>query len=206
MNKGIKLLSCLFFLLFISFKSLAISTNPNIILVGDTSEKAVKKAANKQAHRAAVMSAILPGLGQAYNKKFWKIPIVYAALAAGSYLLYYESSQYQLYHKELQIRYRHGDSLATGGYIQYGGSNKLANFSTDNVNTEKVLYEKYRDFSIVGVVIIYALNVIDASVDGHFKTFDVSDNLSMTIKPKTFFCAQSPFNLGAGISLSLRFK
>jgi hypothetical protein len=197
MQSGIKIVTAFIFLLFISFKSLATGPGTSLILVGDTSEKAVKKLANKQAHRAAVMSAILPGLGQAYNKKFWKIPIVYAALAAGSYLLYYENSQYQQYHSELLYRYKHN---------QTHSDSSLTNFSTDNLYSQKLVYEKYRDFSIVGVVIIYALNVIDASVDGHFKTFDVSDNLSMTIKPKTFFCAQNPFNVGAGLSLSLTFK
>ena len=204
MQSGTKIAIVFVFLLFISFKNLAIGTCSTLILAGDTSEKAVKKLANKQAHRAAVMSAILPGLGQAYNKKFWKIPIVYAALAAGSYLLYYENSQYQLYHKELLLRYKYHDSSSV--YVNHNSNASLANFSTDNLNSEKLVYQKYRDFSIVGVVIVYALNVIDASVDGHFKTFDVSDNLSMTIKPKTFFCAQNPFNIGAGLSLSLTFK
>jgi hypothetical protein len=199
MQSGIKIVTAFIFLLFISFKSLATITYPNTILVGDTSEKAVKKLANKQAHRAAVMSAILPGLGQAYNKKFWKIPVVYAALAAGSYLLYYENNQYQNYHNELLYRYHHN-------LLPSDPNSDMGKLSVDNLNTEKLVYEKYRDFSIVGVVIIYALNVIDASVDGHFKTFDVSDNLSMTIKPKTFFCAQNPFNVGAGLSLSLTFK
>ena len=166
MQSGIKIAAIFIFLLFISFKSLASITYPNTILVGDTSEKAVKKAANKQAHRAAVMSAILPGLGQAYNKKFWKIPIVYAALAVGSYLLYYENNQYQNYHNELLYRYHHN-------LLPSDPHSEIGKLSVDNLNTEKLVYEKYRDFSIVGVVIVYALNIIDASVDGHFKTFDV---------------------------------
>ena len=199
MQSGIKIASVFIFILFISFKSLAIDNAPKLVLA-DTTEKNVKKLANKQAHRAAVMSAILPGLGQAYNKKYWKIPIVYAALAAGSYLLYYENSQYQQYHRELLYRYNHN---------QVHSDSSLTTYTTDKLNTEKLVYQKYRDFSIVGVVIIYALNIIDASVDGHFKTFDVSDNLSMTIKPKTFFCAQNiqnPLGVGAGLSLSFNFK
>src|ERR1035437_7297194 len=75
----------------------------------DTSEKAVKKFANKEAHRAAIMSTILPGLGQAYNKKFWKIPLVYAALAGMGYLVYLENHNYQEYHKELLLRYKYND-------------------------------------------------------------------------------------------------
>jgi hypothetical protein len=199
MQVSSKIAGVLILAFFISCKCLAITTYPTstTILVGDTSEKAIKKAANKQAHRAALCSTILPGLGQAYNKKFWKIPIVYAALAAGSYLVYYENNQYQSYHNELLYRYNHNQ--ATNDPI-------LKNLSTDNLNTEKLVYQKYRDFSIIGVAIIYVLNIIDASVDGHFKTFDVSDNLSLRVKPQTFYCAQSPLSPAAGISLSLTFK
>ncbi|HKC69302.1 MAG TPA: DUF5683 domain-containing protein [Bacteroidia bacterium] len=201
MNKGIKFLSCLFVLLFISSKNLAVSF---IVYAppADTSEKVVKKLSNKEAHKAAVMSAILPGLGQAYNKKYWKIPIVYAALAGGIALFVYENSQYQIYHKELQYRFRynHPDSTNT----QIPGNLGL---DVTGLNTQKLVYDKYRDFSAVGILIIYALNVIDASIDGHFKTFDVSDNLSLNVKPKAFYNPYNPLGIsGAGLSLSLTFK
>lgn len=205
MNKGIKFLSCLFLLLFISSKNYAfvnfVAFNPS----SDSTEKAIKKLSNKRAHKAAVMSAILPGLGQAYNKKYWKIPIVYALLAGGITLFVYENSQYQLYHKELQLRYQYKDSANL--YTQHNSNPSFANYTSTDLNTQKTVYDKYRDFSAVGILIIYALNVIDASIDGHFKTFDVSDNLSLSIKPKTFYMAQKPLGIGgAGLSLSLTFK
>ena len=202
MNKGIKLLSCLFLLLFISSKNFAttycITFNPP----SDSIEKAVKKLSNKQAHKAAVMSAILPGLGQAYNKKYWKIPIVYALLAGGVVLFATENSKYETYHKELQYRFAHNHPDSSN--INIPGN---LNLDVTNLNTQKMVYDKYRDFSAVGILIVYALNVIDASIDGHFKTFDVSDNLSLSIKPKTFYIAQKPLGIGGvGLSLSLTFK
>src|ERR1700677_1819303 len=99
MNKGIKYVSCLFLLLLISSKNLAAVNFTTYIALGDTSEKAVKKLSNKQAHTAALMSTILPGLGQAYNKKYWKIPFVYAALVGAGVLFAYEQSNYSVYHK-----------------------------------------------------------------------------------------------------------
>ena len=204
MNKHLKLVSCLF-LVFFGMQSLQASPFLNSF-PADTSEKNVKKMANQQAHRAAIMSAILPGLGQAYNKKYWKIPIVYAAFAGMGYLLFTENMNYQKYHKELVIRFQHGDSLGTGGYVKYGGNQDFVNYSTNDVNTEKLYYKKYRDLSIVGLGIVYVLNIIDASIDGHFKTFDVSDNLSLQVAPKSFFCGTGPFSVGAGICLSLHFK
>ncbi|HXU28764.1 MAG TPA: DUF5683 domain-containing protein [Bacteroidia bacterium] len=204
MNKGIKYVICLFFLLSVSFKISA----ANFIIYAppaDTSEKAVKKLSNKEAHKAAVMSAILPGLGQAYNKKYWKIPIVYAALAGGIILFAYENNNYQDYHKELVLRYKYHDSASV--YTQHGNNQSFQNYSSTQLNTQKAVYDKYRDFSAVGILIVYALNVIDASIDGHFKTFDVSDNLSLSVKPKAFYCAQNPLGIGgAGFSLSLTFK
>src|SRR6185437_1365319 len=190
MNKGVKFLSCLFLLLFISSRNFAAINYTTYNPPADTSEKAVKKLSNKEAHKAAVMSAILPGLGQAYNKKYWKIPIVYAALAGGIVLFAYENNNYQQYHQELLLRYKYHDSASV--YTLHGSNQSFANYSSTELNTQKATYDKYRDFSAVGILIVYALNVIDASIDGHFKTFDVSDNLSLSIKPKTFYCAQNP--------------
>jgi hypothetical protein len=58
----------------------------------------------------------------------------------------------------------------------------------------------------IGVGIVYLLNIADASVDAHLKKFDVSDNLSLTIRPRAFYCARATYSLGAGISISLNFK
>src|ERR1700757_2030490 len=204
MNKGIKFLSCLFLLVFFSSKNFAAVNFTVFNPPSDTSEKAIKKLSNKQAHRAAVMSAILPGLGQAYNKKYWKIPVVYAFLAGGIALFAYENNNYQQYHQELLLRYKYHDSASV--YTLHNNNPSFANYSTTSLNTQKMVYDKHRDFSAVGILIIYALNVIDASIDGHFKTFDVSDNLSLNVKPKTFYCAQNPLGIGAGLSLSLTFK
>jgi hypothetical protein len=204
MNKSIKLFIGLIFVLLISSKNFAAINFTAYIAPGDTSEKAVKKLSNKEAHKAAIMSAILPGLGQAYNKKYWKIPIVYALLAGGITLFVYENNQYQSYHKELQLRYQYKDSANL--YTQHNSNPNYAGYTTPDLNTQKMVYDKYRDFSAVGILVIYALNVIDASIDGHFKTFDVSDNLSLSIKPKTFYMAQNPLGIGAGVSLSLNFK
>ena len=203
MIRSIKIIGCFFILLFISLNNYASINRCINYSPPDTSEKAVKKIANKEAHKAAIMSTILPGLGQAYNKKYWKIPIVYAALAGMGYLIYKSEYKYLEYHNELLIRYQHGDSV--NGYIKYSNPN-LALYSTTDLNTQKLLYQKHFEECIIGLGFVYILNIIDASIDGHFKTFDVSDNLSLTIKPKTFYIAQSAFGVGTGISLTLNFK
>ena len=74
------------------------------------------------------------------------------------------------------------------------------------MNTQKLLYQKRFDEAIIGIGLVYVLNIIDASIDGHFKTFDVSDNLSLSVKPKAMYCTQSPLGIGAGVSFALTFK
>ena len=82
----------------------------------------------------------------------------------------------------------------------------MAFYSTTELNTQKLLYKKRLDETVIGIGIVYILNIIDASIDGHFKTFDVSDNLTLNIKPKAFYCAQSTYGLGMGLSFALTFK
>src|ERR1035437_1591036 len=136
MSRSIKIITCLFILLFISLNNYAsVITYTDTPAKKDTtaSEKAVKKFANKEAHRAAIMSTILPGLGQAYNKKFWKIPLVYAALAGMGYLVYLENHNYQEYHKELLLRYKYNDVPSL--YTLHHPDPALIHLPTSDINT-----------------------------------------------------------------------
>lgn len=102
------------------------------------------------------------------------------------------------------LRYKYGniDSI----YALHNPNPNLAIYSTTDLNTQKLLYQKHFDFTVIGLGLVYILNIIDASIDGHMKTFDVSDNLSLNIKPKAFYCAQSTYGLGMGLSFALTFK
>ena len=211
MTRNIKIISCLFILLFVSsINYAAVSTytdTPPAPKDTTASYKALKKMANKEAHIAALMSTILPGLGQFYNKKYWKIPIIYVALAGMAYLIHREDTLYQTYHKELQFRFQHQDTVTAANYNASGGKRPwLAIYNTTDLNTQKLLYKKRLDETVIGIGFVYLLNIIDASIDGHFKTFDVSDNLTLSIKPKPFYCAQSSLGIGAGLSIALTFK
>ena len=161
-------------------------------------EDSVKRLINKEATRASLMSMILPGLGQAYNGKYWKIPLIYAALGGIGYFFMEQNGKYQNAHNELIYRYTY--PYPTFSY------NSFTTLNTDQLNTEKLLYKKHRDFLIIGMGMVYLINIIDANVGAHMKTFDVSDKLSMTIAPKAFYCNKSPYNLAGGISIALNFK
>ena len=119
------------------------------------------------------MSACLPGLGQAYNHKYWKIPILYAGLGTFGYLTYRMNTQDGTY-KTVYILRTDGDSNTIDNLPEY----------TEGQLKENVdFYRHYRDMNAVITAAFYALNVIDAVVDAHLFTFDVSDNISFRINP-----------------------
>jgi hypothetical protein len=163
-----------------------------------TDDDSLKRVINKDARRASLLSMALPGLGQAYNKNYWyiKIPLIYGAFGGLGYFVMQKNQEYQNYHNELIYRYDHGDTLR----------NSFLKLTTDQVNIEKIQVKKYRDFFIIGIGIVYLINVIDANVTAHMKTFDVSDKLSLGIAPKAFYCRNSPHGVAGGISLVLNFK
>jgi len=132
--------------------------------------------------RALLFSALLPGLGQAYNKKYWKIPIIYAGLGGIGYLIYYENSKYQGYRKAY-IMQVDGNPYTQGIYA--GTSN------APTLEIGKNYYRRNLDLACVGLFAWYALNLVDATVDAHLFKFDVSDNLSLHWQPDFQFSAMN---------------
>jgi hypothetical protein len=130
----------------------------------------------KPAHspkKAALMSAALPGLGQAYNKKYWKIPVIYAA---GGYLFYrfhYNSNRYQDY-KEA-----YADMVS-------GKIDQFENRTTEkDVKQVRDIYRQNRDRYVIFMAAVYIANILDASVDAYLFDFDVSKELGMRVEPTT---------------------
>lgn len=169
-----------------------------IVPVTDSTEvvRASKKQVYGNARKATVMSAVLPGLGQAYNRKFWKIPIIYAGMGGCGYLFYVSNYNYKQVRKYLVAEYD-GDPSTVN----------TSNYSGESLQELKSQYHKNRDFSALGVVIFYVLNIIDANVDAHLKTFDVSDDLSIHIDPwQTYRGSAGSGKMVTGLSIKLNFK
>lgn len=128
-----------------------------------------KKQVYSSARKATIMSAVLPGLGQIYNKKIWKTGIIYGAFGGLGYLFYVNQSNYSDFRKALILSQEPQQNGFASGY------------STSQLSIEKARYKKYRDFTVIGLAAVYLLNIVDANVDAHLKTFDVSDDLSLNI-------------------------
>lgn len=120
--------------------------------------------------RATLYSALLPGLGQMYNGDYWKLPIIYGGLMSCGYFLQYNQMQYKRY----KTMYNH----ATAKPSEYDGW-----MTAENIKWYRDTFRRYRDYSIIATVLVYALNVIDANVFAHFQDFDVSDDLSLRLEP-----------------------
>ena len=143
--------------------------------------------------KATLYSAVLPGLGQAYNKKFWKVPVVYAALGGVVYGLSFNQKYYVRYknaYRDFIIR-----DPANKSYEIIVKKSMKSSLTVEEVETvhatwfqntlknRRTYYKRNRDLSIIGLAAIYVLNMIDASVDAHFFNYDVSDDLAIKILP-----------------------
>ena len=142
--------------------------------------------------KAAFYSAVIPGLGQGFNKKYWKIPIVYAAIGSSAYLYDFNNKKYWDYRNAYKSR--------KAGYKNDPYQNLI--LDDDRLLDGADFHKKNRDLSMVFIVGFYILNILDANIDAHLKQYNVNE--SLTIKPyinnDIEFYEQS-----IGISLNLNF-
>ena len=118
--------------------------------------------------RAAFYSAVLPGLGQAYNKKYWKIPIVYGALGTGIYFYMNNNKEYKRYRDAYKSRLAGFEDDEFFGRINLDGLQRAQKF-----------YRKNKEISLLVTIGIYALNIIDANVDAHLLQYNIDKNLTL---------------------------
>jgi hypothetical protein len=148
--------------------------------------------------KATRRSAIIPGWGQAYNHEYWKIPIVYAVLAIPAAMYVYNNNYYQITKFAFEARYQeaNGDS-SNVKYIDP----QLKNLSISSLQNYRNAFRRDRDYSILWFLVAWGLQVVDATVFAHLKTFDVSNDLSMSVTPVFNPVTRSP---GLGLTLSLK--
>ncbi|MEP6949322.1 MAG: DUF5683 domain-containing protein [Ginsengibacter sp.] len=144
---------------------------------------------------ATLRSAILPGWGQAYNRKYWKIPIVYGALGTTAGIFFYNRKTYKLLRKAVILR---SDTItANDNQIDP----QFVNLSTESLRQYRNEFRQNIDYSVLFFLVFWGLNVVDATVDAHLKAFDVSPDVSMKIRP-----GLNSINNGPGISFVFFFK
>ena len=130
---------------------------------------------------AAIRSAIFPGVGQIYNKKYWKLPLVYGALGTTAYVFNYNLKNY----KDLKQAYigKYNARVYKDSVEYFKIKTKLLPLSEESVRFNRDEFRKNVDYSVLFFLILWGVNVIDATVDAHLKSFDVTPDLSLQIKP-----------------------
>jgi hypothetical protein len=189
------LLFLCFFFLAVSTRSYSQSTDSTSTQGDGTPKKKAKNPQNVAANKAALMSAIVPGLGQFHNKNYWKPPIIYVGAGLIAYFIIDNNKEYQLFKRGYASR--SNDPNATI-------DPSISGYSTENLGILRDEYRRYRDMSVVFGAALYALNIIDAYVDRHLMEFDVSDDLSMHIKPFLYTANNHQFASGLTLNFSLK--
>lgn len=121
--------------------------------------------------KAALYSAVLPGLGQVYNRKYWKVPILYG----GGAFVYYLIDQFNNNYNELSNAYEAALNDQLGEYEKF---ERYVNYTPDQIKAARDINRRYRDLNVIIMVGVYLVNVIDATVDAYLFNFDVSNDLS----------------------------
>lgn len=121
--------------------------------------------------KAAFYSAILPGLGQVYNKKYWKVPLVYAAIGTGIVVYDFNNKEYNRFRNAFKSRLA---GFTDDEFIDFLEDDRLEDLQEARQND--------RDLALVVTIVMYALNIVDANVDAHLKQFNIDDKLSMEVE------------------------
>ena len=165
----------------------ALSTNAQIDTI---SREQAKEKEKFHSPKTATLLALIPSAGQAYNRKYWKMPIVYATMGTCIYFAISNQQQFSRFKKAYMQR-------DNGEHDEfYGILSKEALMNNMDRN------RKIRDYTIAGAVLFYALQIVDANVDAHLFYFDVGDDLSANFYPQTFnsLYTRTPI-LGVGCTL-----
>ncbi len=165
--------------------------------------------------KASIYAALFPGLGQIYNKKYWKLPIVYGGYAGLIYVLGWNNNNYKDYFQGYRIiaQYSSAASLKTEERLFLDNLIKNPSIRLDNPSTftyvstqlksGKDFYRRNRDLTIISIAVLHVLSIIDASVDANLFDFDISDDISMRIEPMPVNLGNQ--NLGMGLNLAIHF-
>jgi len=204
-NFSLLFITAIFFLLagqssFAQRTDSLLKTEP--VLKTDT---AVKKAIPKKhsPRTAAIRSAIFPGLGQIYNKKYWKLPIVYGAMGASTGIFLFNLKNYKetRFAYKAKFNYRQPTATAADTAAFNNIKDHLKPLSEESLRFYRNQYRRDLDYAAIFFLVMWGLNVVDATVDAHLKSFDVSPDLSLRIKP-----GRSELAGTNGISLVLALK
>lgn len=148
------------------------------------------------ASKATFYSAALPGLGQFYNRRYWKVPLAWAAVGTGVFVYQFNQTQYLRYRDAFKLR---NAGFTTDEFYDINGDGIGPDVSNSALEQAQKGSQSQRDSSVLIAVGLYLLNIIDASVDAHLKPFNVNEDLSIKMHPVI-----QPLSVGPGTETAIK--
>ena len=182
-------------------------------IIKNDHEKEEQATFQPNSRKAVIYALFFPGLGQMYNRKYWKLPIVYGGFLGCIYALNWNGSMYDEYkhgYHDIML-YKAGDESADywKKFFAYGSNpdqvfNSNPNYYISTFKSKRDYYRRYRDLNYFIIIGVYALSVLDAYVDAQLFDFDISPDLSLRVEP-VFFEKTAYSACSLGLQCSIRF-
>jgi len=176
--------------------STAVSTGDSLLIDGRDTLALTSYASRYDPRKALLYAAVIPGLGQIYTKKYWKLPLVWGGMFALGYAINFYQDGYTTYKAKLYFNLENG-------YEQDDDIYPGDDYTTANYRRIVDQYKRERDFMIILMGGVYLLQIIDAHVDAHLKEFDLNPKLQMSVRPTVE--QNDLIGRQSGISLILKF-
>ncbi|MBQ4915706.1 hypothetical protein J8L85_14720 [Maribacter sp. MMG018] len=161
----------------------SLSTDVDMVIIQDSIQKKELKFNPLSPSKAAFYSSILPGLGQIYNKRYWKVPLVYGAIGGSIYAYSWNNNNY----KRFRVAFKRRQAGFTDDeFYDLNGDNAPGDdpdLDIDDLENQQERFQQDRDLWLVISIAAYALNIIDANVDAHLKQFNIDNDLSVDFEP-----------------------
>ncbi len=154
--------------------------------------------------KALLLAMVIPGAGQVYNKKYWKLPILYAGVGAAAYFWFTNQKGYFEFKNRYTAEYDLLQADPAHEFLYYSDKTGAYYTSINQLSSERDNFRRYRDLAVAGSLALYVISLLDAYVDAHLSTFDLSPDLSMSIDPLLY--RQNNVNFGAGLTIGFKFK
>ncbi len=155
----------------------------DVVMVQDSLIRKKKEINPLAPSKAAFLSAVMPGLGQVYNKRYWKVPIVYGVIGGSIYAYTWNNNNYKRFRTAFKRRQA---GFTDDEFYDINGDNEVGqdpDLDADDLENQQERFQEDRDLWLVISIAMYALNIVDANVDAHLKQFNIDDNLAIDFEP-----------------------
>ena len=170
---------------------------PEPVYIEQNSQVVVKQ--RKHSPKTATWLALIPGAGQAYNRKYWKMPIVYAGFGATIYFAVTNKDEYHLYRDAYDYK------MGTKTDVSQHAIEESEKYTPDNLITLRDYYRRNMELSWIITAAWYVLQIIDANVDAHFFYYEISDDLTLHVEPQCVISNDLTYSNNIGVKLQLNF-